>query len=260
MLHIGDHPAQCEVGKFLNQGKAGCRRCKVMGTHSKNPNNHRMYYGNIRYHCAYPHEVRNINESILSMEEIEFEDRESYKKVMASNGGFTGMSIVHKYLYPLYGFNVLKHFVYDVFHTIPLNLVRNLLDALLNLNIVNPHDIDELLDVFPWTSELKNGQLPRKIKKEKKGLSSWKAEGYKKFGFPAMECILENLIEDRNIYEAISLTSRLVELHFYRGRSGWSQEMIKESSIIAKRLNVICEEFIISSSLLLIKVEKPNSP
>jgi len=26
-----DHPGQCEFGKFLNQGKCGCRRCKIIG-------------------------------------------------------------------------------------------------------------------------------------------------------------------------------------------------------------------------------------
>ena len=42
----GDHPAHCESGKFLNQGKVGCRRCHLTGTHSQNPDNHWMYYGN----------------------------------------------------------------------------------------------------------------------------------------------------------------------------------------------------------------------
>ena len=27
-----DHPGQCEVGKFLNQGKCGCRICKRLGS------------------------------------------------------------------------------------------------------------------------------------------------------------------------------------------------------------------------------------
>lgn len=38
-----DHPGQCEVGKFLNQGKCGCRRCKMTGQQSENSN--RYYYG-----------------------------------------------------------------------------------------------------------------------------------------------------------------------------------------------------------------------
>jgi len=173
---------------------------------------------------------------------VEEEQKVTLKKKMASQNGFTGVSLLHKYLYPLYGFNVLKHLVIDVFHTIPLNLIKNLLNALVSNDLINIKEVDELLMKFPWTSELKNGRLPRKIKNDKKGLSSWKAEGYLKFGFPAMECILEDEIEDRNVYEVVSLAAKLVELHFYRGRSGWTDLLIEEHINLAKRINVLGEE------------------
>lgn len=34
-----DHPGQCETGKFLNQGKCACRRCKLVGQHLENSSN-----------------------------------------------------------------------------------------------------------------------------------------------------------------------------------------------------------------------------
>lgn len=58
-----DHPAQCATGKLLDEGKAGCRRCHLVGIHSKNTNNHRMYNGNNRYHVRYPTVKWKLTES-----------------------------------------------------------------------------------------------------------------------------------------------------------------------------------------------------
>ena len=49
----GDHPGQCEVGKFLSQGKCGCRREKLHGQQLQNSSNTHYYYGNNRYHGRY---------------------------------------------------------------------------------------------------------------------------------------------------------------------------------------------------------------
>ena len=166
ILMTGDHPAQCETGKFLNQDKAGCRRCHVIGKLSENPGNNRVYYGDNRYHNRYESAKRILEEEIDNMLKIEREDRVTTKKTLSSHLGFTGMSLFHKYLYPLYGFNVLTDFVYDVFHTIPLNLVKNVLEELLKNNIVNTEQLDKLLLSFPWTPELRDGRIPKAIKKD----------------------------------------------------------------------------------------------
>ena len=42
-----DHPGQCETGKFFNQGKCACRRCKLVGRHLQNSSNTHYYYGQI---------------------------------------------------------------------------------------------------------------------------------------------------------------------------------------------------------------------
>ena len=75
VLITGNHPAQCETGKFLNQGKAGCRRCHFTWIHSQNPDNHRMYYGNNRYHVRYPFAKRKLTEEVNIMYLTEHEDR-----------------------------------------------------------------------------------------------------------------------------------------------------------------------------------------
>ena len=165
LLMTGDHPAQCECGKFLNQGKAGCRRCKIIGQHCNNPDNNQMYYGQNRYHSRFPWAKRKLHEEIAIINSVESEHRITYRKKMASLSGFTGVSILHKYLFPLYGFDVLRDLVFDVFHTVPLNVVKNMLNFVLSKGICKTEDIDNLLKTFPRTSELRNGRMPSQIKK-----------------------------------------------------------------------------------------------
>ena len=84
-----------------------------------------MYYGENHIHYRYPWEVREISASLRDLYDIENETRVSVWKRMSSEMGFTGISILHKYLHPLYGFDICKHLVYDVFHTVCLNVVKN---------------------------------------------------------------------------------------------------------------------------------------
>ena len=62
---------------------------------------------------------------------------------MSSKLGFTGISLLHKVLYPLYKFDVTKHMVYDVYHTIPLNVVKIQLIRLLELEMVDTEYLDK---------------------------------------------------------------------------------------------------------------------
>jgi len=144
-----DHPGQCECGKFLNQGKSGCRRCKMVGKLLENSTNTHVYYGENRYHIRYPWEERSIESSVEDMFDIDRETRVSICKAMSSTKGFTGTSILHKYLYPLYGFDILKHLVFDVFHTVCLNVVKNQLERILELKLLDPSYLDDQAENFP---------------------------------------------------------------------------------------------------------------
>ena len=157
LVWTADHPRQCETGKFLNQGKCACRRCKLVGQHLHNSSNTHYYYGQNRLH---------------------------FRQKMSSEKGFTGLSLFHKYLYPLYGFDILNHFVYDVFHTIPLNVVKNQLSRALELEMLDKTELDKQIGNFPWTGEFKDGRLPKQLGKDCKGIGYWKAESFQKFSFP----------------------------------------------------------------------------
>ena len=77
-----DHPGQCEVGKFLNQGKCACRRCKLVGQHLENSSNTHYYYEQNRLHCRDPWGQREIELELKTLFEIENETRSSVRKIM----------------------------------------------------------------------------------------------------------------------------------------------------------------------------------
>ena len=136
----GDYPAQCEVGKFIKNGKHPCRRDKLEGIEkpsmlisctvlsivtqchaylpfllgtlldrSVSTSSH-YYFGNCRYHAKYPPEKRSLSDSVRDMNDIEDEDRVSVRAKLAKEMGFTGLSPLHR-LHKLYGFNVLEDMV-----------------------------------------------------------------------------------------------------------------------------------------------------
>lgn len=236
----GDHPGQCEIGKFLNQGKCPCRRCKLKGQQSQLSN--RYYYGDNRKHIRYPWEPRDIMAEEDNLYDVANETRKTVRKQLSSDIGLTGISILHKYLYPLYKFDVLHHTIIDVFHTVPLNLCKNQMQRLLELELLDNSYLDDEIKTFPWDAENKNGRLPVPVGKDNNGLSYWKAEGLQKFAYPMLECILEGKLDDWNELEILGSVSRFTELHFVCGRDGWSNDMIELHKVLAQRLNVKIEE------------------
>ena len=203
--------------------------------------NTHYYYGNNRYHGRYPWEKLQIEKELENLYDIENETSTSVRKALSSKLGFTGISQLHKVLYPLYIFDITRNMVYDVYHTIPLNVVKNQLTRLLELELVDTEYLDKQIRDFPWSNELKDGRLPRPVGKECKGIGHWKAEGLQKFSFPMTNSIFEEKFQDDE-FQIQTLVSRLTELHFYSGRLGWTDEMISVHFKIAQRLNILVEE------------------
>ena len=146
------------------------------------------------------------------------------------------------FLHPLYGFDILQHMVFDVFHTVLLNLCKNQIQRMLELELIDTAYLDEKLKTFPWTQELKSERIPVAVGKEGNGLGFWKAERFQKFFFPLLECILEGKMENLTELEIVCSVSRFVELHFTSGRDGWTDEMIEMHRKLAQRINVKIEE------------------
>jgi len=239
----GDHPGQCEIGKLLNQGKCACRRCKLVGQHlPMNESNNHMYYGDNRAHYRHKWESRDISLMLTDLYDVEAESRKSVRKKLSSETGVTGISLLHKYLHPLYGFDILKDLTFDIFHTICLNVVKNQTERLLDYGLIDKKYLDREIIDFPWPKELKCGRLPKSIQKYNESLGQWKAEGLQKFSFPMADCILSNKLETLQEQEIQQLISRLTEMHFSSGRYGWTSQMIEAHHQLAWRLNILIEE------------------
>ena len=214
----------------------------MVGQHLKDSSNKHMYYGENRFNHRYPWEQRNISSSFTSLYDIENETKSSVRKRMSSELGFTGISILHKYLYPLYKFDICKHPLYDVFHTICLNVVKNQAERIIDLEMVDKEYLDEQIKVFPWPSELKSGRVPKPIGKLK-GMGQWKAEGLQKFSFPMADCILPNyLTSNPQELEIQSMVSRLTEINFCAGRDGWTDKLVDQHRKLSWHLNIMAEE------------------
>ena len=73
-------------------------------------------------------------------------------------------------------------------------------------------------------------------------MGQWKAEGLQKFSFPMSDCIFVGQLTDPKELEIQSLVSRLTEIHFHTGRSGWTNNLIDQHRMLSWRLNILVEE------------------
>lgn len=88
------------------------------------------------------------------------------------------------------------------------------------------------------TSKQRDGSLPTEITSR---LGFWKAEELQKFGFSAAECGLSELVSDDE-YQIWWLLSRIMELIFSTGRSGFTLAEIRLLDALVKRHNVLVDE------------------
>lgn len=66
---------------------------------------------------------------------------------------------------------------------------------------------------------------------------------YRSFLFPCRtDCILVNHLTNPKELEIQSLVLRLTEMHFYTGRSGWTDSLIEQHRKLSWRLNILVEE------------------
>ena len=137
----------------------------------------------------------------------------------------------------------MNHLVYDVYHTVPLNVVKSQVVRALELEILDKAKLDKQIENFPWTGEFKDGRLPRQLGKDCKGIGYWKAESFQKYSFPmAIFPMAECKYTNHRECEIVSLVSTITELHFHVGRNGWTQDMIKLHQNLVWRLNILVEE------------------
>ena len=87
-----------------------------------------MYYGDNRSYYRHQWGSRKISEMLTDLNDIEAETRKTVRK------GVTGISLLHKYLYSLYDFDILQDLTFDVFHTFCHNVVKSQTERLQDEN------------------------------------------------------------------------------------------------------------------------------
>ena len=135
---------------------------------------YKQWWKHLLYCDRFPVLPRNLEEEVSKMSEIENEDRTTVRAALARQSEYTGLSILHR-LHKIYGFNVITDMVFDTMHNIPLNVVSKHLNHYVRDELVDKSVLDERLQAVPWTSELKDGRIPKSVSK----IGHWKAFSFK---------------------------------------------------------------------------------
>ncbi len=133
MMVTGDHPAQCKIGLFKNGGQEFCRRDKAQATlvrDATRPEGRYVYDGN-RYQSRFPAPKRTFTEMKNALEEAKRCCSQAEKEATWKQAGLSGKSILWR-LADLYGFDPSLDCVYDVMHTLSLNIFKKYIADLLN--------------------------------------------------------------------------------------------------------------------------------
>ena len=85
------------------------------------------------------------------MQAIEEEERVTVRQKMASDSGFTGVSLLNR-LNVLYGFDVLKDMVFDTMHTLILRVALRHLQHYNECGFFNNPVVEKRLEKMPWTA------------------------------------------------------------------------------------------------------------
>ncbi|KXJ21525.1 RNA-directed DNA polymerase from mobile element jockey [Exaiptasia diaphana] len=219
----------CSLDPFLDPFISEAEELFISAVESSSATGVKYYFGDNRYHTRHPFDRCNLLEDLETMKEIDQEDRKSIRSKMSRNTGYTGLSILHR-LYKLYGFNVLTDFVFDMMHNLPMNVVSNHLQMLINSDKIDKNLTDDRLSAVPWSPGIASR------------LGFWKAEEYQKFAYPVSECILAGQLDGLD-YHIWQLVTRMVELVFSQSmREGWDITEVDLFHNLAQRYAILMEE------------------
>ena len=167
------------------------------------------YYTNNRFHFYHRWPSRQLDQSVGEITWVDEEDHISARQRLASQTGFTGLSILHR-LHRLYKFDVLQDLVFDTMHTLVLRVLHSHLNYYTEKEYLRDPEVERRLKMMPWTAgvfvvcyhkfsqfnkymeylytvELKNGRIPEGINRR---MGYWKAEEFKNSLFQLQNNIL----------------------------------------------------------------------
>ena len=92
-----------------------------------------------------------LSEDVEDMKQVDDEERITIRQRLASQTGFTGLSLLHR-LYYLYKFDVLKDLVFDTMHTLVLRIINRHLQHYNDLGLLKNPVLGKRLLAMPWTA------------------------------------------------------------------------------------------------------------
>jgi len=84
------------------------------------------------------------------MKNVDDEDWPTRRQKLASESGFTGLSILHR-LHRLYQVDVLRDTIFDTMHIIVLHIIYTHLQYYSNLGLLKDLTLLRRLQAMPWT-------------------------------------------------------------------------------------------------------------
>lgn len=111
------------------------------------------YYNNYRFHLRNPWDKQTIKDTLDDIKKVDDEDRVTVRRKLATQTGFTGLSILHR-LFHLYQFDILNDLVFDTMHTLILRIVSRHLHYYSEEGFFKNSALDERLSAMPWTAGL----------------------------------------------------------------------------------------------------------
>lgn len=109
------------------------------------------YYTNNRFYFNHRWPSRQLDQSFGEMTRVDEEDRISVRQRLASQTGFTGLSILHC-LHRLYKFDVLQDLVFDTMHTLVLRVLHSHLNYYTEKEYLRDPEVERRLKMMPWTA------------------------------------------------------------------------------------------------------------
>ena len=92
-----------------------------------------------------------MNDCLGNMQATEQEERVTVRQKMASDNGFTGVSLLNR-LNMLYDFDVLKDMVFDTMHTLILRVALRHLQLYKECGLFGNPMVEKRLEKMPWTA------------------------------------------------------------------------------------------------------------
>ena len=248
MFFTGDHPAQCKIGCLKEGGYGACRRChmsqylnvedRVIGA---------VQYTNNRYQSRNPPPIRTVNSMYHYTNSWKEASTDGERLQVSNLGGITGDSPLWR-LYHMYGFDISRDLVFDVMHTLSLNVFKKYVETFIERighNQSRKTEIENALNLIGTMRPKGLGQ--RWPKNPTTRLGFFKAEEYKNFVLWILPYLLDyfNVIDSHpELFKLGLILIELSRIYFPHNHTyGWTEDTIQSTKSLLQSWRIRSEDY-----------------